>query len=1168
PHVQAQVSNQAALDKFDLLTTTSGWVLLGGHLFMTSNSGQTWQEIGPSIPAGAQVQDVSFLNGSTGRMLWMLTNPDGSSSFQLAYTQDRGSTWTQNSLSLFAPGEIASYAEKAQMDWFDSQTGWISVRQGSGSNFSNGTLFTTSDGGNSWKRFPLPAADKVHFSDPQLGWAIGENAGGRIFETADGGATWKDVRPADLPGDAAAILYPPFASSGRGLLVANDQGVENALRIYSLDRGSGAWSLQDKIGLDGAPGILALSLINAQDFLAVVPGTRSIVRMENGQLDVLQNLDGLSASITGLDMLSLDMGWAKSVDTSCTGASPSDPKKPSAPCTSTTRLLQTTDGGASWRALDLPAVEAPSSPSQASGLSAGPSSGSITLPANTRALTGQGFDTCEIPTLPQMQAWSGGSPYDAVNLYIGGSSRGCSNSALTSSFLFQLQQLGWKFIPTWVGPQAPCSGFSSRISSDVTTAYNQGVSEADLAVDRLLSLGLTGPDKTGSVVYYDIEYYGYDTACRSAVNSFMNGWVLQLRARGHLAGVYGSTLCNTGLSDFLNIASVPDLIWAARWYHSSGSGYYDPTADVWDLGSCIPNTAWSDHQRVRQYEGDHNETWGSLTLNIDSDVLDGVVAVLYNYPFVSSVTHADPNPTRAAVVNFTVNFNQPVTGVDKSDFSLATTGLSGASIAGVSGSGASYTVSVNTGTKAGTIRLDVLDNGSIVDAANNSLGGPDVGNGKFIWGEVYDVSRSWYGSARITADRNLVTVARPHVGSQIMAYDGFSSGSLNAYVPMLFKNAFDGTYDSALYIQNVDASNTASVTIRFYDSQGNETCSQSDTIQSLTSRGYWLPSISCLPVGWVGGVKVESNRNIVAVGRPHVGGEVFTYNGFASGSQTAYAPMLFKGSFGGTYNAALYVQNVDPTSSANVTIRFFDNLGNETCSLTDTIAPLASRGYWTPAISCLPAGWVGGAKVESDRNVAVVGRPYIGSQVLAYDGVASGSLNAYVPMLFKGSFDGTYNAALYVQNLDAAGSANVNIRFFDSTGREVCSQSDVIAPLASKGYWMPAVPCLPAGWVGGVKVEADRSIAAVGRPHIGNEVLTYNGFSGGSSNAYLPMLFKEAFDGTYNSAIYLQNVDPLNTANVTIHFYNPDGVEVCSQNTTIAPLASRGFWLPSFVCWP
>jgi Rv2525c-like, glycoside hydrolase-like domain len=280
------------------------------------------------------------------------------------------------------------------------------------------------------------------------------------------------------------------------------------------------------------------------------------------------------------------------------------------------------------------------------------------------------------------------------------------------------------------------------MSSDVTTAYVQGVNAANLAVESLAALGLTNPDKTGSVVYYDIENYGTETACRAAVNSFMNGWVSQIRARGSLAGVYGSTLCNTGLSDFQNITNVPDVIWPARWYHNLGSGYYDPTADVWNLGSCIPNTVWSNHQRIRQYEGDHNETWGGLTLSIDSNVLDGIVAMLHDYPFVDSIVRADPNPTNAAVVGFTVHFSEAVTGVNKGDFVLTTTGVTDASIKTVSGAGSTYSVTVNTGFGNGTIRLDVVDNSTIIDDANNPLGGVGSGNGDHSTGAVYTIDKS------------------------------------------------------------------------------------------------------------------------------------------------------------------------------------------------------------------------------------------------------------------------------------------------------------------------------------------------------------------------------------------------------------------------------------------
>ena len=362
---------------------------------------------------------------------------------------------------------------------------------------------------------------------------------------------------------------------------------------------------------------------------------------------------------------------------------------------------------------------------------------------NTKILTGQGFDKCEIPTLSQMQTWSSNGPYQAVNLYVGGSSRACDNLALTASYLRQLYQQGWTFIPTWVGPQAPCTGFSSRMSSDPTTAYNQGVSQANLAADKLAALGLTYPDKTGSVVYYDIEAYGNtNSACRSAVNAFMNGWVSQLHVRGNLAGVYASTVCNTGLADFLTIANVPDHIWAARWYHNQGAGDYDPDASVWTLGSCIPATAWASHQRIRQYEGAHTETWGDLTMEVDSDVLDGVVALPYLLPRVENIISMDPNPTDRTSVRFMLTFSRPVTGVDLSDFILTVTGLTGASIVSVSGSMNAYTVTVYTGTGDGKVRLDVKDDNSIKDGIGNPLGGTGTTDGNFTAGETYTIRRT------------------------------------------------------------------------------------------------------------------------------------------------------------------------------------------------------------------------------------------------------------------------------------------------------------------------------------------------------------------------------------------------------------------------------------------
>jgi Tol biopolymer transport system component len=110
------------------------------------------------------------------------------------------------------------------------------------------------------------------------------------------------------------------------------------------------------------------------------------------------------------------------------------------------------------------------------------------------------------------------------------------------------------------------------------------------------------------------------------------------------------------------------------------------------------------------------------------------------YPSVHRILRADPDPSSASSVRFTVAFSEPVSGVDASDFALTTSGMSGAAVSSVTGSGDTYTVTVNTGTGSGTIRLDVVDDDSIRDANNNPLGGSGPGNGFFIVGQVYTIT--------------------------------------------------------------------------------------------------------------------------------------------------------------------------------------------------------------------------------------------------------------------------------------------------------------------------------------------------------------------------------------------------------------------------------------------
>ena len=110
-------------------------------------------------------------------------------------------------------------------------------------------------------------------------------------------------------------------------------------------------------------------------------------------------------------------------------------------------------------------------------------------------------------------------------------------------------------------------------------------------------------------------------------------------------------------------------------------------------------------------------------------------------PTVTSITREDSNPTNAASVHFLVTFSEDVTGVDETDFSL-TASVTSPSITGVTGTGSTRTVSVNTGSGSGTLRLDVVDDNSIVDDITNELGGSTAGDGDYSDGEVYTIDRN------------------------------------------------------------------------------------------------------------------------------------------------------------------------------------------------------------------------------------------------------------------------------------------------------------------------------------------------------------------------------------------------------------------------------------------
>src|SRR5262249_19734121 len=125
----------------------------------------------------------------------------------------------------------------------------------------------------------------------------------------------------------------------------------------------------------------------------------------------------------------------------------------------------------------------------------------------------------------------------------------------------------------------------------------------------------------GSPLYYDMEAYNNaDASCSLAVRQFIAGWVTQLHILGYKAGFYSSL--NSGIADMtksVNEGRPPvDAIWIAAW---------NGTPNIYGFNSAIvPDGYWSSHQRIHQFQGGHDETWGGVTINIDTNAVDGPLA--------------------------------------------------------------------------------------------------------------------------------------------------------------------------------------------------------------------------------------------------------------------------------------------------------------------------------------------------------------------------------------------------------------------------------------------------------------------------------------------------------------------------------------------------------------
>jgi peptidoglycan hydrolase-like protein with peptidoglycan-binding domain len=244
-------------------------------------------------------------------------------------------------------------------------------------------------------------------------------------------------------------------------------------------------------------------------------------------------------------------------------------------------------------------------------------------PGNFR---GYGFDQCLAPTQKAMNVWLRHSPFLAVGIYISGASRACRDQPnLTPSWISTQLKNGWRLLPITLGPQAPCNPRFPRYGNDpvikndpgsggrYSKARKQGAAEAEKAVTAAQKLGIA----EGSTLWYDLE--GFDQTnlrCRRASLAFLSGWTRGLHELHYVSGVYSSAGSGIWALDDARVNhpddyNLPDRIWIARWDGKANTST-----------SYIRDDGWRPGNRMKQYLGGHDETWGGVTINIDRNYLN------------------------------------------------------------------------------------------------------------------------------------------------------------------------------------------------------------------------------------------------------------------------------------------------------------------------------------------------------------------------------------------------------------------------------------------------------------------------------------------------------------------------------------------------------------------
>lgn len=193
------------------------------QMYVTADGGKTWKLQNSSL--GFFPMEMYFTSAKEGYTI--VKNDEKTGKDRFVKTTDGGKTWKD--VKEFANANLST------MSFPDAKNGFVIAEMPSskgGSTAAKLVIFSTTDGGKSWKQSDFPAEvaanqikepHVVYFKTPKTGWVIKANEvegpmENQVFKTVDGGKTWTKIYTSDETGvnrmayfdENTGILMPGF----------------------------------------------------------------------------------------------------------------------------------------------------------------------------------------------------------------------------------------------------------------------------------------------------------------------------------------------------------------------------------------------------------------------------------------------------------------------------------------------------------------------------------------------------------------------------------------------------------------------------------------------------------------------------------------------------------------------------------------------------------------------------------------------------------------------------------------------------------------------------------------------------------------------------------------------------------------------------------------------